>query len=345
MRIVWNKDKGVKAEPLKDLTWKRYEDNLIKLWKVLNPKRENEPDELNLDFLKDVKKIKETLTGNNWGIKNDKSISNNTIKNYLNAIIAVLKLSDKKNDLDDYIEYRNELQEDYNDGVNSHKKSQKQTENWITMDEWTDVLKKMKLNIKNNNLWDKDYSSLGESNHKRGSTKLERDYLSLQNFILMSLYRYLPPVRNDYEKMPVITQKEYRQLSEDDKKETNYLVKKMSDNTLYFVMNEYKTKKKYGEKKINIPPNLAKLLRKWLKINKSAYLFVDTKGTPLSSNKITKYLTSVFKEHTGKNVSSTLLRHIYLSAKYGDTLKEMEKDADIMGHSVDMQKDYIKKDD
>ena len=341
MKIVWNKEKGVKAEPLKPLTWKRYEDNLIKLWKVMNPETE-EPEELNLDFLKDTKKVKDILSGSNWGLKNNKEISKNTIKNYLNAIIAVLKLSGKDEELEDYTEYRNELQEEYNDGVNSHKKTQKQKENWITMEEWTDVLKKQKENIKNNDLWNKDYSSLSESNHKRGSTKLERDYLSLQNYILMSIYRYLPPVRNDYEKMPVITQKEYRKLTEDDKKETNYLVKKMSDNTLYFVLNEYKTKKKYGEKKINIPPNLAKLLRKWLKVNKSGFLFVDTKGNPLSSNKITKYLTGVFKEYTGKNVSSTLLRHIYLSEKYGDTLKEMKKDADVMGHSTNMQQDYVK---
>lgn len=341
MKIVWDKEKGVKSEPLKPLTWKRYEDNLIKLWSVMHPDT-SRPDELKLDFLKNIKKVKETLVSKKWGLKEDKSISKNTIKNYLNAIIAVLKLSGEKEELEEYTEYRNELQDEYNEGVNSHKKTQKQEDNWITMNEWTDIIKKMKDYNKNNELWTKDYSSLSESSHKRGSTKLERDFLTLQNYILMSLYRYLPPVRNDYEKMSVITQKEYRKLSEEDKKESNYLVKKMSDNTLYFVLNEYKTKKKYGEKKVFIPPNLASLIRKWLKINQSGYLFVDSKLNPLSSNKITKYLTNVFKEYTGKNISSTLLRHIYLSEKYGETIKEMKKDADIMGHSVNMQKDYVK---
>jgi integrase len=341
MKIVWDKEKGVKSEPLKPLTWKRYEDNLIKLWSVMHS-GDTRPDELKLDFLKNIKKVKETLVSKKWGLKEDKSISKNTIKNYLNAIIAVLKLSGEKEELEEYIEYRNELQDEYNEGVNSHKKTQKQEDNWITMEEWTDIIKKMKDYNKNNELWTKDYSSLSESNHKRGSTKLERDFLGLQNYILMSLYRYLPPVRNDYEKMSIITQKEYRKLSEEDKKESNYLVKKMSDNTLYFVLNEYKTKKKYGEKKIFIQPNLASLIRKWLKINQSGYLFVDSKLNPLSSNKITKYLTNVFKEYTGKNISSTLLRHIYLSEKYGETIKEMKKDADIMGHSVNMQKDYVK---
>jgi hypothetical protein len=39
-----------------------------------------------------------------------------------------------------------------------------------------------------------------------------------------------------------------------------------------------------------------------------------------------------------------MLRHIYLSSKYGDDLKEREKDAKIMGHSLQTQKDYIKND-
>jgi hypothetical protein len=40
-----------------------------------------------------------------------------------------------------------------------------------------------------------------------------------------------------------------------------------------------------------------------------------------------------------------MLRHIYLSDKYGDLLKEQKEDAIKMGHSVSMQRDYIKDDD
>ena len=36
-----------------------------------------------------------------------------------------------------------------------------------------------------------------------------------------------------------------------------------------------------------------------------------------------------------------MLRHIFLTSKYGDNIKEMEQDAKDMGHSVEQQKDYV----
>jgi len=39
-----------------------------------------------------------------------------------------------------------------------------------------------------------------------------------------------------------------------------------------------------------------------------------------------------------------MLRHIYLTSKFGDTVKEMKDDAQIMGHSVQTaMNNYIKK--
>jgi hypothetical protein len=39
-----------------------------------------------------------------------------------------------------------------------------------------------------------------------------------------------------------------------------------------------------------------------------------------------------------------MLRHIYLSEKYGDTLNEMKKDSLAMGHSLEVQRSYVKND-
>jgi hypothetical protein len=38
-----------------------------------------------------------------------------------------------------------------------------------------------------------------------------------------------------------------------------------------------------------------------------------------------------------------MLRHSYLSSKYGDIIEEQQKDAEAMGHSVSEQRDYVKK--
>jgi hypothetical protein len=37
-----------------------------------------------------------------------------------------------------------------------------------------------------------------------------------------------------------------------------------------------------------------------------------------------------------------MLRHIYLSGKYGNVLEEQKEDAKMMGHNVSTARDYIK---
>ena len=49
----------------------------------------------------------------------------------------------------------------------------------------------------------------------------------------------------------------------------------------------------------------------------------------------------IYKDN--KAIGSSMLRHIFLTDKYGDTLEQAEKDAKEMAHSSGMQKDYIKK--
>jgi hypothetical protein len=53
-------------------------------------------------------------------------------------------------------------------------------------------------------------------------------------------------------------------------------------------------------------------------------------------------MTKIFNKIFNKKISSSALRHIFLSDKYGDVVKEMKEDADKMGHSVQQQKEYIK---
>eukprot|EP01045_Picozoa_sp_COSAG04_P005729 COSAG04_NODE_269_length_18509_cov_13.576480_8_plen_103_part_00 len=59
---------------------------------------------------------------------------------------------------------------------------------------------------------------------------------------------------------------------------------------------------------------------------------------------ITKVLNRIGRKHRGKPFGSSILRHSYLSHKYGKVNEDKEKDADIMGHSVSTQTDYVKKD-
>ena len=130
-------------------------------------------------------------------------------------------------------------------------------------------------------------------------------------------------------------------LSLDDKKETNYLVKHKT-NKYFIIINEYKTSKRYGEKKIQLDEAVLKPLRQYLRHQSSGYLFVNKKSEPMTSNGITKDLNRIGVKYRGKPFGSSILRHSYLSHKYKDSQKEKEADADLMGHSLATQADYIK---
>ena len=78
--------------------------------------------------------------------------------------------------------------------------------------------------------------------------------------------------------------------------------------------------------------------------NESGCLFVSAAGDPLSSNGITKTPNRIGQQHRGKPFGSSILRHSYLSHKYGKESKEKSKDADVMGHSLSTQSDYVKTD-
>jgi len=80
----------------------------------------------------------------------------------------------------------------------------------------------------------------------------------------------------------VISKTEYNALGEGQKKQGNYLVKH-DTNKYFFVLNEYKTSKKYGEKHIEMDAEILGPLRRWLRHNDSGYLLINTKGNPLNS--------------------------------------------------------------
>ena len=109
-----------------------------------------------------------------------------------------------------------------------------------------------------------------------------------------------------------------------------------------FVFNRYKTDKVYGEQMIDVKsksPEFNNILSKWVKCNPTDYLLFSSNQQKLTSPQITRMLNKLF----GKNTSVDLLRHIYLTNKYGKLQEEMEADSKDMGHSLAQQALYIKK--
>ena len=309
-----------KARPqLKTNTIKQYVINLNKLKKLY--------DTDNYDFLKKPKDVMDKLSDLHYLSQ----------RNILNAVVVLLMAlnSDKKYDdlLEEYGKLRDELNDKYSDEQKSGVISNKQSKNFATTEEVFKMINDM----------DKDLQSIKKKN-KDNITKKEMQLL--QAYVLFNIYARMP-FRNDVAGMTAINQASYKKLSDDEKKENNYLVVPTKSN-MYFVLNKYKTSKKYEELDLPIEDkDLRKILKYYLKMNGNeggGILFKTSTGKPLTRIELSKVLLKYSKKYMNKSISTTLLRKIYLSSKYSDMKDELEKDNKVMGHSKAVALDtYVKK--
>ena len=307
-----------KARPnAKESTIKMYTSNLNKLKKMF--------DTDNFDFLKQTDKVKDKLS----------ELHFTTQRNYLSAVVIYLMaISKNEKDMKEdplilkYAELRDDLSKIIEDNNATGIISDKQKDNFVDISEVNKMVQEMGEEIKNKKIKKKEDLS-------------SKDKALLQVYTIFSIYTRLP-MRNDLAGMEAINKRTYNKLSEEDKKEKNYLV--VNKNNMFMVLNEFKTNTKYKSINIPIEKDLEKLLRVYLKMNGMGVLFKSSTGKALSRNSLSKLLLKTTKQRMGKSISTTMLRKIYLSSKYGKIQEEQAKDAEIMGHSVETQnKVYIKK--
>ena len=306
-----------KARPqLKTNTVKQYVINLNKLQKLF--------DTDGYDFLKDPEKVMDKLGDLHYLSK----------RNILNAVIVLLMAlnHDKKNDdlIEEYGKIRDELNDKYSEEQKSGVISDKQSKNFSTTEEIFEMINKMADDLKPIKKKNKDEIT-------------KKEMQLLQAYTLFNIYARMP-FRNDVAGMEAIQKRDYNKLKEDEKKEKNYLV--VEKKGLFFVLNKYKTSKKYEELDLPIEDKtLKKILRYYLKINGMGVLFKTSTGKPLTRIELSKTLIKYSQKYIGKSVSTTLLRKSYLSGKYSKVKDEMKKDSKILGHDVATtgMKVYVKK--
>jgi hypothetical protein len=310
-------DEISKARPsLKTNTIKQYTTNLNKLKKMF--------DTDNYDFLKKPKDVMDKLSDLHYLSQ----------RNILNAVIVLLMAlnDDKKYDelLEEYGKLRDELNNKYNDEQKSGVISDKQSKNFATTEEVFNMINEMADELK-------------PLKKKSNDNITKKEKQLLQAYVLFNIYARMP-FRNDVAGMMSINQAAYKKLSDEEKKENNYLVVPSKGN-LYFVLNKYKTSKKYEELDLKIEDkDLRKILRYYLKVNGMGVLFKTSTDKPLTRIELSKVLLKYSKKYMNKSISTTLLRKIYLSSKYGDMKEELEKDNKVMGHSKQVALDtYVKK--
>lgn len=306
-----------KSRPnLKPNSIKQYEAHLKKLQKIY--------DTDNYDFLSSPSDVMDKLSDKHY----------TSIRNTLNAVIILLMAlnhDEKYNKLiGDYGKERDKLNDKYLEDQQSGKISEKQKKNFAELSEIQSMINKMEKEIKEREI------------KKKSSLKVKDRELMMVYTIYNILIRI--PTRNDMAGMELITKTGYNKLTEDQMKNTNYLVREKSK--MFFVLNEYKTSKKYGQKNIDIPKDLEKILRSYIKVmdkKPGDVLFTSSTGNPISRNSISQLLMKTSKNYLNKSISTTMMRKVVAShhfgpdSEFGKLKAKQEKLADAMAHDTATQ--------
>lgn len=154
---------------------------------------------------------------------------------------------------------------------------------------------------------------------------------TLEEQFIKDLYTQIPPRRLEYKDLII--------SNIDDNKNNIILINKDNEPE-YIILNKYKTFKTYGKYTINLNDN------KQLKV--STYNFIKNKKIDEFIFKDrNKFYEKLYKTFKG-NISCNILRHSYITKYLSDknilniTDKELSKQAEQMGHSVNMFLTYRK---
>ena len=250
----------------------------------------------------------------------------NTVRSYVISIVSLLKCIDDKKSQKLYSKYYPYLESLNKSLKENTTKTEKETENWISQD---DVKAK--------------FGSLcpivGSLQKKKKITAEE--WAELFNCLVLGLYTLQAPRRNaDYQKMMVL------------KKNVPEILEQMNVLDLEknkFLFSNYKTKGTYKIQEVDINPELRAIIDLYLKFHplkkdlKVGFpLLTDFEGRHYGNNNdMTRILHRIFD----KKIGSSMLRKIFLTDKYKDTMEDMKEDAQKMGSSTEtFQNQYIKKD-
>jgi hypothetical protein len=290
----------------------------------------------NLNFLKDVEAIQTKLN----------ELKPNTRRTYIIAIVSLLKsLIDQPKMKKLYDRYYPSLEAINKDLKTSNEKTPKETDNWLSQEEIKSKFDELKT----------IFTELNESKSKKIT---EAQYNKLLDLVVLGLYVLQRPRRNmDYQDMLVTTQKVKVSKkaaavpevpSEDTSKDTKTMsnVLNLADNKFEF--NNYKTKGCYLQQTESLDFELRQIIDLYLKHHplakemkkESVSFIVSHDGKAFTNNNdFTRLLNRIF----GKKIGVSMLRKIFLTDKYKDTLDELKADSQKMGTSTStIQDHYIK---
>ena len=166
------------------------------------------------------------------------------------------------------------------------------------------------------------------------TSKTPQDLQRLQSYIILNLYggQLIAPRRAlDFTAMKI-----HGDIDQDKDNYIDYKGKR-------FVYNRFKTVRSHGQETQPIPTALMTILKKWIEANPHEWLLIDGKGQQLDSVTLNQRINKIFPDK--KNIGVNGFRKVYLTNKFGDTIKvnkELEAAMKEMGSSSSVANSYIK---
>lgn len=172
----------------------------------------------------------------------------------------------------------------------------------------------------------------------------KKPVMSAEDRALIGIYTLLPPRRvEDVSLIIVLEADDAHEVDNDN----NFLILDDAENPSHFIYNRYKTDKTYGSQRIDIPPELKKILKTYLDseyLPSGYYLFSNDDNEQYKN--FSEVVTRVFQKYTNKKLTANLLRHSFIS-DYLSKPRSINQKKDIalkMGHSVNQQGEYVRLD-
>ncbi len=259
-----------------------------------------------------------------------------TRMNYLSALICMAKVLNKS---DKEEQFKTQLKSIVDGKKPEDKATQdkitKLAENWTTLKELKKCYRRHLQKVKLLNLY-------------KRPTIDDEDFNILKNALIVGLYlsdiskredTLNPPRRLEYANLQI--SRGFSPAVPEDKT-ANYLMCENGRSKKYFLLNNYKTYKKYGSIRIPINKDLNRLINYYLKYHEGTYLFQQKKADlPISCNALGQKLSKILKkDFPDKNITLNTIRHIYTSQLYnGEYLgkKKLDDISLLMGNSVSIQ--------
>ena len=250
------------------------------------------------------------------------NIKESTIKMYVGNLMKLMKMMDQDDlkFLKDIDKVKDKLSEKHFTTQRNYYNSisDKQKGNFVELSE----IKKMISDIEND---------LQLKKVKKKDTINKKEETLLMVYVILNILIRIP-LRNDLSNMILLKKTQYNKLSDKEKEDNNYLV--MEKGGLKFVLNEYK------EKILNIPKDLEKILRMYLK---RMDFKVNDIIFPISRNGLSQLLIKTSKKYLDKSISTTMLRKIVATDLLGDVKKAESELSKKMGTDISTIKSvYVK---